>query len=369
MVKRTIRGLLHGLLIAALMGNASAERIKDVAKLAGVRTNQLIGYGLVVGLDGTGDKSGTRYTEQTFGNMLTQLGINIPAGTKLSSKNIAAVMVTANLTSFMKKGQAIDVNISSIGDAKSLRGGTLLMTPLKGADGKIYAMAQGNLIVGGLSAAGSDGSSVTVNVPSGARIPNGATVEADVPNPFYFSNKLTYELYVPDFTSAKRLSDVINETMGPGTARPLDAASIEVSAPKLISQRVDYVSVLENLEFTPAEAEAKVVVNARVGTIVMNQLVRVKPVVISHGSLVVTVTENPLISQPNAFANGRTVVTQQSQVDVSLKNSHTVYFAPGPSLQDIVKQINAVGAGPGDVIAVIEALKQAGALNASIIVI
>lgn len=345
-----------------------AERIKDVATLAGVRNNQLIGYGLVVGLDGTGDRTGTRFTEQSFSNMLVQMGINIPPGTKLNSKNIAAAMVTANLTSFMKRGQTIDVNVSSIGDSKSLRGGTLLLTPLKGADGRVYAMAQGNITVVGLSVSGEDGSSVTVNVPSGGRIPNGATVEADIPNPFYFTPTLTYNLRTPDFTSAKRMSDAINEMMGPGTAYPVDAASVEVTAPKLKSQRVDYVSVLENIEFTPGEAEAKVIINARTGTVVMNQLVRVKPAAVSHGNLVVTVSENPEVSQPNPFANGRTVVVPQTEINVAEKGNRTFYIPAGINLQDIVKAINRVGATPGDLVAILEALKQAGALNATIII-
>lgn len=358
------------LIIMVLLGfPAWSERIKDVATLGGVRNNQLVGYGLVVGLDGTGDRSGTKYTEQSFANMLIQLGINIPPGTKLNSKNIAAVMVTANLNSFMKKGQSIDVNVSSIGDSKSLRGGTLVMTPLKGADGRVYAMAQGNIIVVGLSVTGEDGSNVTVNVPSGGRIPNGATVEVDIPNPFYFSRTLTFNLRSPDFTTAKRLSDAINEMMGPNTAHPLDAASIEVTAPQAMAQRVDYVSVLENIEFTPAQMEAKVIINARTGTVVINQLVKVKPAAVSHGNLIVTISENPIVSQPNPFANGRTVVTPDTQIDVQQKNKRAFVFEPGASLHDIVKVLNSIGATPGDIIAILEALKGAGALNATLIII
>jgi flagellar P-ring protein precursor FlgI len=349
---------------------AEAERIKDVATLAGVRTNQLIGYGLVVGLDGSGDKSGTTYTEQSFANMLTRMGITIPPNTKLNSKNIAAVMVTANLSSFMKKGQTMDVNVSSIGDAKSLRGGMLLATPMKGLDGQVYGIAQGSLIVVGLSASGADGSNVTVNVPSGGRIPNGATVEVDIPNPFYFSKKLVYNLHTPDFTTAKRMSEAINEMMGPNTAYPMDAASVQVIAPKVMSQRVDYVSVLENIEFTPGEAEAKIIVNARTGTVVIGQLVRVKPAAVTHGNLIVTISESTNVSQPNAFSNGRTEVTPSSQVNVTdTGGKRTFLFNPGASLKDIVKAINAVGAGPGDLIAILEALKQVGAINASLVVI
>lgn len=362
--------LLIGLIAIHLVGNqVFAERIKDVATLAGVRTNQLVGYGLVVGLNGTGDKAGALFTQDTFANMLIQLGVNIPAGTKLNSKNIAAVMVTASLSSFMKKGQAMDVNISSIGDAQSLNGGTLLLTPLKGADGRVYAISQGNVVVSGVSAAGSDGSSVTVNIPSGGRIPNGATVEADIPNPFYFSKSLTYNLHSPDFTTSKRLCDAINELMGPGTARALDATSVIVNAPKKMAQRVDYVSVLENIEFQPGEETAKVIINARTGTIVISSNVIVKSAAVSHGNLVVSVTETPVISQPNAFARGRTVSTQQSQVNIEQKNNHAFVLPRGTTLKDIVRGINAVGATPSDVIAILEALQQAGALKATLIVI
>lgn len=347
----------------------SAERIKDIATLGGVRTNQLVGYGLVVGLNGTGDKIGTRFTEDSFANMLTQLGVNIPPGIRLNSKNTAAVMVTASLSSFTKKGQNLDVTISSIADSKSLLGGTLILTPLKGADGRVYAMAQGNIVVSGISASGSDGSSVTVNVPSGGRIPNGATVEADIPNPFYFSKSLTFNLRNPDFTTAKRMCDAINELMGPGTARALDATSVTVTAPKVMSQRVDYVSVLENIEFKPGEQNARVIINARTGTVVISSNVIVKSAAVSHGNLVVSITETPVISQPNPFANGRTIATQQSQVDVAQKNNHAFVLPKGTTLKDIVRGINAVGATPADVIAILDALQQAGALNATLIVI
>lgn len=364
-----MRWMMLGIIAINLtIGQVFAERIKDVATLAGVRTNQLVGYGLVVGLNGTGDKAGATFTQDSFVNMLTQLGVNVPVGTKLAAKNIAAVMVTASLSSFMKKGQALDVNISSIGDSTSLNGGTLLLTPLKGADGRVYAISQGNVVVSGVSASGSDGSSVTVNVPSGGRIPNGATVEADIPNPFYFSKSLTYNLHSPDFTTAKRMSDAINELMGPGTARALDATSVVVNAPKKMAQRVDYVSVLENIEFKPGEQIAKIIINARTGTVVISSNVIVKSAAVSHGNLVVSITETPVISQPNAFARGRTVSTKQSQVNLNQKN-HAFVLPPGTTLKDIVKGINAVGASPSDVIAILEALQQAGALKATLIVI
>lgn len=364
-MRRIFQIMMMGLL--CLLADAQAERIKDVAKLNGVRSNQLVGYGLVVGLNGTGDKGG-KFTEQSFTNMLLQMGINIPPGTKVNSKNVAAVMVTANLSSFMKRGQTLDVNVSSIGDSKSLFGGTLLMTPMKGADGKVYAMAQGNLSVGGYGVSGSDGSSVTVNVPSGAFIPNGATVEADIPNPFYFTKNLIYNLRAPDFTTAKRMTDAINELMGPGTAKAIDAASVQVTAPKSVDQRVDYVSVLENIEFSPGEEEARIIINARTGTVVINQNVRVYPAAVAHGNLVVSVSENPIISQPNAFAGGRTVVTKQSQINVAQEKSHAFLVRRGVKLKDIVNSINAVGAAPGDIVAILEALRAAGALHATLII-
>ncbi|RUR08865.1 flagellar basal body P-ring protein FlgI [Legionella sp. km772] len=340
-----------------------ADRIKDLATLAGVRTNQLVGYGLVVGLNGSGDTPGSRYTDDAFANMLTQLGVTIPVGTKLNSKNAAAVTVTANLSSFMKKGQTIDVNISSIGNAKSLQGGTLLLTTLKGADGRVYAIAQGNILVSGFSATAEDGTnSVTVNVPSGGRIPNGATVEEDIPNPFYFSNTLTYNLRTPDFTTAKRMADAINELMGPGTAKPLDAASVVVTAPKAMAQRVDYVSVLENIEFKPAEEMAKIIINARSGTIVISDNVTVNTAAVSHGNLVVTISDD--IFGTNGFGG----LNNSSEVTVEQKNNHAFVLPKGTTLKDIVRGINAVGATPNDVIAILDALKQAGALHATLIV-
>lgn len=350
-------------LLNLVMTPVFADRIKDVATLAGVRTNQLVGYGLIVGLNGSGDTPGSRYTDDAFANMLTQLGVTIPVGTKLNSKNAAAVTVTANLSSFMKKGQTIDVNISSIGNAKSLQGGTLLLTTLKGADGRVYAIAQGNVLVSGFSATAADGTnSVTVNVPSGGRIPNGATVEEDIPNPFYFSKTLTYNLRTPDFTTSKRMADAINELMGPGTAKPLDAASVVVTAPKSMGQRVDYVSVLENIEFKPAEEMAKIIINARSGTIVISDNVRVNTAAVSHGNLVVTVSDD--LFGTNGFGG----LNNTAEVTVEQKNNHAFVLPTGTSLKDIVRGINAVGATPNDVIAILDALKEAGALHATLIV-
>lgn len=353
-----------------LTGTLRAERIKDVSSLAGVRTNQLIGYGLVVGLDGTGDRiQQSAFTKQSFTNMLTQLGINIPPGVQFESQNIAAVMVTADLPSFTKRGQRIDVTVSSIGTAKSLRGGTLLMTPLKGIDGAVYGLAQGNLIVGGFGAQGSDGSRVTVNVPSVGRIPSGGTVERNVQSPLQAGDHIVFNLKNPDFTTAKRMAGAINTMMGPGTAKALDSVSIEVIAPKSKTHRVQYISVLENIELQPGAAAAKIIVNSRTGTIVIGQHVRVSPAAVSHGNLTVTISETPTVSQPNPLAEGETTVVPSSTVSIEQEKSRAFVFAPGASLRDIVKAVNAVGAAPGDLVAILEALKQVGALHAELIVI
>lgn len=357
------------ILLGAMLAQPSvAERLKDISSVAGVRDNQLIGYGLVVGLDGTGDK--TPFTKQTLRNMMAQFGVIIPPNVDPKSKNVAAVTVHANLASFAKPGQAIDVTVSSLGDAKSLRGGTLLATPLKGLDNQVYAIAQGNLVVGGFGASGSDGSSITVNIPSVGRIPNGATVERSVPNAFARGNTLTFNLNSPDFTTAKRVADKVNQLLGPETAQALDAASIRVSAPLDTNQRVAFLSVLENLEVEPAEATAKIIINSRTGTIVIGKHVQVAPAAITHGSLTVTITEDFAVSQPEAFAEGgATVVTPQTQIDIEQQANRMFVFNPGVSLDAIVQAVNQVGAAPGDLMAILEALKQAGALNADILVI
>jgi len=346
---------------------AHAQRIKDITSVAGVRTNQLVGYGLVVGLDGTGDKA--PFTNQTFINMMNEFGISIPPGTDPKLKNIAAVSLTTNLPPFAKPGQTIDVTVSSIGNAKSLRGGTLLFAPLRGADGQIYAVAQGNLVVGGFGVDGADGSSITVNVPSVGRIPNGATVERPVPNGFSRGDSLVLNLNAPDFTTAKRLSDRINDLLGPETAYAVDATSVRVSAPRDPNQRVSFLSMIENLDVTPGEATAKVIINSRTGTIVNGKHVRIDPVAVTHGSLTVTVKENFQVNQPGALANGETVVTPQTEINVDEEGNPMFVFAPGVSLDEIVKAVNEVGAAPGDLMAILEALKQAGALNAELIVI
>jgi len=351
---------------------ANAERIKDLASIAGVRSNQLVGYGLVVGLNKTGDK--TKFTGQSLRSMLARLGLTLPPGVDPKSKNIAAVTLHADLPAFAKPGQKIDVTVSSIGDAKSLRGGALIMSPLKGADGNIYAVAQGNLVVGGLSASGQDGSKITVNNPSVGRIPNGATVERSVASPFNKGNSLVFNLHNSDFTTANRMAEAINTILGPDTARALDATSIKVSAPLDPSQRVTFASMVENMIVAPDDAPARVIVNSRSGTVVINGKVRVQPTAVSHGSLTVTISENTQVSQANALAAGDTVVIPQSEVKVEegglgTEGNHMFVFNPGVTLDEIVKSVNKVGAGPSDLVAILEALKTAGALRAELIII
>jgi len=368
-----MKTILLTVLLLAMSGQAVyAERIKDLASIAGVRSNQLVGYGVVVGLNKTGDK--TKFTGQSLRNMLIRLGITLPPGTNPKAKNIAAVTVQADLPAFSKPGQKIDVTVSSIGDAKSLRGGSLLMSPLKGADGKIYAVAQGNLVVGGLSTSGKDGSKITVNIPSVGRIPNGATVERSVPTAFNKGNSLVFNLHNADFTTANRMVEAINHILGPQTAKALDATSVKVSAPLDPSQRVVFASMIENMTVAPGDAPARVVVNSRSGTVVINGKVRVQPTAVSHGSLTVTISENPQVSQPNALAGGNTTVVPQSQVKVEEgglgeNGNHMFVFNPGVTLDEIVKAVNKVGAGPSDLVAILEALKTAGALRAELIII
>ena len=370
LVGSVFRLLLLPVLLILLSGTAHAERIKDLASIAGVRSNQLLGYGLVVGLNGSGDKvNSSPFTEQSLKTLLTNLGIVVPPGTSIKPKNVAAVTVHADLPAFAKPGQKIDITVSSIGDAKSLRGGSLLMTPLKGANGKIYAMAQGNLVVGGLSAAGADGSKITVNNPSVGRVPGGASVERSVPSPFANGNAFTLNLNQSDFTTARRLSESINRTIGPGTSRPVDATSIRVSAPLDVSQRVSFVSMIENLEVIPDDAPARIVVNSRTGTVVISSQVRVSPAAVSHGSMTVTISESTEVSQPNAFAAGTTIASPNSDVTVEETGERMFVFDPGVTLDEVVRAVNEVGAGPSDLVAILEALKQAGALRAELVII
>lgn len=372
-------GLGHPLLRLVLLplalflatGTARAERVEDLATVAGVRSNQLVGYGLVVGLDGTGDQtSQTPFTIQSIENMLAKFGVTVPSNTNPMLKNVAAVTVHASLPPFAKPGQTIDITVSSIGNATSLRGGSLIMTPLKGADGQVYAMAQGSVLVSGFGVEGKDGSSITVNIPSSGRIPNGATVEQAVPSNFGSSPYVTLNLDAPDFTTAARLTDAINKLLGPGTAEALDAISVRVRAPADPSQRIAYVSTLEGLDIDPATPPAKVIINSRSGTVVISSEVKVMAAAVASGSLTVTITERSDVSQPNAFSNGgTTTVTPRSTVDVKQEKAHMFEFPAGVNLDEIVRAVNSVGAAPGDLVAILEALKEAGALRAQLIVI
>lgn len=358
--------------LLALSSQADAERVKDLASVAGVRSNQLVGYGLVVGLDGSGDQtSQTPFTVQSLKNMLTQFGITIPPGVNMQTKNIAAVAIHAELPPFSKPGQKIDVTVASLGNAKSLRGGSLLLAPLRGADGNVYAIAQGNLLVSGFGASGADGSKVTVDIPSAGRIPNGATVERAVTTDFYTQHDVVLNLHIPDFTTSHRLASSINQSLGEGTAQAIDAVSVRIQAPADASQRTSFLSHLENLTVEPGQVSARVIINSRTGTVVIGANVRVMPAAVSHGSLVVKISERPFASQPTApfGRTGETVVLPDSQVDVFQEESKMFLFQPGTNLDEIVRAVNRVGAAPGDLVAILEALKQAGALRAELIVI
>ncbi len=367
-LKKILQLMLVTLLV--LSNAAYAERIKDLASVAGVRSNHLVGYGLVVGLDGTGDQTTqTQFTIQSIKSMLMQFGVTIPPNVNPKLKNVAAVSLHTDLPAFAKPGQKIDVTVSSLGTAKSLRGGSLLMSPLKGADNKIYAVAQGNLIVGGFGVSGSDGSKVSLNIPSTGRIPGGATVERAAPTQFGGEDSIVLNLFSPDFTTSHRLANAINEKIGMGTAKPIDGSSIWVQAPRDSGQRVAYVSLIENLTLEPGELAARVVVNSRTGTVVIGRHVRVTSAAVTHGSLTVTISEKPAVSQPGALSAGNTVVVPVSEINVLEENNKMFLFDPGISLGEIVRAVNTVGAAPGDLIAILEALKEAGALRAELVVI
>jgi flagellar P-ring protein precursor FlgI len=349
---------------------ARADRVKDLASVQGVRPNQLMGYGLVVGLDGTGDQtSQAPFTIQSIKNMLVRFGVTIPSNTNPQLKNVAAVTVNADLPPFSKPGQQIDITVSSIGNAKSLRGGTLIMTPLRGVDGEVYAIAQGNMVVSGFGISGQDGSRIVVNVPSVGRIPNGATVEKEVASGFTSEPYVMLNLHVPDFTTSARLTEGINKLLGDGTAQSVDGVSVKVAAPADASQRTAYLATLEAIEIEPGEAPARVIINSRTGTVVIGSRVRVMPAAVSHGSLTVTITERAQVSQPNELAQGTTVVVPTSSVSVQQPEARMFVFDAGVDLNDIVRAVNQVGAAPGDLVAILEALKESGALRAELIVI
>lgn len=377
MIMRLLYLCLIALVTFMTMGKAQADRLKDMTSIAGVRSNQLVGYGLVVGLPGTGDGSST-LTLQSMKALISQLGMNTSSILDLNGKNSAAVIVTSELPAFAKPGQRIDVTVSTLGQSKSLRGGTLLMTPLLGADGETYAVAQGNLLVGGLGVEGNDGSSLIVNIPTVGRVPGGGTVERLIETTFLETDNVVLNLHQGDFSITNQVAEAINDIFGGGVAVPLDARSVRVRAPQDPSQRVSFVSMLENIEIQPERTSAKVVVNARTGTIVIGGDVRVTPAAVTHGSLTVRVDENRDVTQTNnvavtdgvaVTAPGAAVTTANTDITVAEEPARAFIFDPGVNLSTIVEAINGVGASPADLVAILEALREAGSLRAELVVI
>jgi flagellar P-ring protein precursor FlgI len=362
--------LLLGALAFVTLPAAGSERIRDLASIQGVRPNQLIGYGLVVGLDGSGDQTTqTPFTVQSIMAMLSQLGVNMPPGTSLQLKNVAAVMVTAMLPPFASPGQQLDITVSSMGNAKSLRGGTLLLTPLKGADGNIYAMAQGNVLVSGAGAA-QGGSSVQVNHLSAGRIPQGATVERSVPTAIAQGDTVRLELNSTDFDNARRIAVAINQNMGEGVASALDGRVVEVRAPATPNERVAFLGKLENLSVEVTTGSARVIINARTGSVVMTQTVSIETCAIAHGNLSVSIQSTPVISQPTALSSGgQTVVTEKTDIQIRQEGGNLMMVEGGAKLADVVKALNTLGATPQDLLAILQAMKAAGALRAELEII
>lgn len=361
------------LLMAGLLasGSAYAGRIKEIAAIQGVRSNQLTGFGLVVGLDGTGDQTTQMpYTTQSLNNYLQQLGIALPASSasQLQLKNVAAVLVTAQLPAFARPGQTVDVNVSSVGNSKSLKGGILITTPLKGADGEVYALAQGNLIVGGAGASGG-GSKVQINHLSAGRVPNGAQIERSVPTSLQEGDSISLDLNASDFQTARRVAQAINQRFGDGAARALDGRTVHVMAPADANARVSFLAELEELPLESSVPAAKVVINARTGSIVLNQSVTLGPCAIAHGNLSISISSTPVVSQPNALSSGQTVVTEKTNIQIKQEPGILIQVPASPQLSDVVRALNALGATPQDLLAILQAIKAAGALNAELEVI
>ena len=367
-----VRGLATLVLISLALAGlpAQAVRIKEVAAIQGVRSNSLTGYGLVVGLDGTGDQTTQMpYTTQSLSNYMQQLGITLPTGSaQLQLKNVAAVIVTAQLPAFAQPGQTIDINVSSIGNAKSLKGGTLVTTPLRGVDGEIYALAQGNLVVGGAGAS-AGGSKVQINHLSAGRIPSGAQVERSVPTPLQDGDTISLGLNASDFQTARHVAAAINNTLGNGIARALDGRTVQVKAPNDPNARVNFIADLEELSIESMVPAAKVVMNTRTGSIVLNQAVTLGPCAIAHGNLSVTISSTPVVSQPNALSGGQTVVAQKADIQIKQEPGIIMNLPASPQLADVVRALNALGATPQDLLAILQAIKAAGALNAELEVI
>ena len=348
---------------------AQSARIKEVASVQGVRSNPLVGYGLIVGLDGTGDQTTQApFTGQSMNAMLQQFGVTLPAGIAMQLKNVAAVMVTTQLPAFAQPGQELDINVSSIGNAKSLRGGTLISTPLRGADGQVYAMAQGNLIVAGAGAA-AGGSKVQINHLSAGRIPAGATVERAVPTPLQEGDFIQLDLASIDYNTAREVADTINRTKGAGTAQAQDGRVVRVRVPTDPGQRVAFLADLENLPLTLAAPAARIIINARTGSVVMNQSVTLAACAVAHGSLSVTISSTPVISQPGPLSQGQTVVSQKTDISIRQEPGSLIQLPAGVKLSEVVKALNALGATPQDLLAILQAMKSSGALNAELEVI
>ncbi len=342
----------------------------DIVDIQGDRDNQLVGYGLVVGLSNTGDGSQVKFTSQSMTNMLKQFGVQLPDSTDPKLKNVAAVSVVAKIHSTTSRGQTLDVTVSSIGDAKSLRGGTLLLTPLRGVDGEVYAVAQGNLIVSGMKAEGQSGSSVTVNVPTTGIVPNGASVEREIAINSDSKNELSLNLRQPNFKTAHNVEQALNHRLGAGTARAISSGKILLHAPIDPSTRVSFLALLQDIPVDVGRERPKVVFNSRTGTVVMGQDVRIQKAAVSHGSLTVSVQETPQVSQPNAFSAGQTAVTPQSNISIQQPKGNNMFVWPaGTSLEVIVRAINALGATPDDIMSILQALHEAGALDADLVVI
>lgn len=361
--------LLSLAIVLAPVAPAQAARIKEVASVAGVRSNPLTGYGLIVGLDGTGDQTTQApFTGQSLTAMLQQFGVLLPQGVTMQPRNIAAVMVTASLPPFAQPGQQLDINVSSIGNAKSLRGGTLIATPLRGADGQIYAIAQGNLVVGGAGAS-AGGSKVQINHLSAGRIPAGALVERSVPTPLAQGDSIQLDLNSSDYATARAVAQAINKAKGAGTAQALDGRVVRVRAPATPDERVGFLADVENLAIDMAAPAARIVINARTGSIVMNQAVTLSACAVAHGSLSVTINSTPVISQPNALSSGQTVVTEKADISIRQEPGSLIQMPAGARLSDVVKALNSLGATPQDLLAILQAMKSAGALNAELEVI
>jgi flagellar P-ring protein precursor FlgI len=363
---------LAALLAAAVIfspGPAFAARLKEVATVQGVRSNQLVGYGLVVGLDGTGDQTTqTPFTSQSLQAMLQQLGVTVPAGANMQLRNVAAVMVTASLPAFAQPGQEIDVVVSSIGNSKSLKGGTLIATPLRGADQQVYALAQGNVVVGGAGASAGN-AKVQINHLSAGRIPQGATVERSVPTPLAQGEYLQLDLDSADYATAREVAKVVNNRFGAGTAQALDGRVVRVKMPQGSDARVNFMAEIENLPLELAAPAARIVVNARTGSIVMNQAVTLSPCAVAHGNLQVTITATPVISQPAPFSQGQTVSTEKNDIKVDQGSGSLIAVPAGTKLVEVVKALNSLGASPADLLAILQAMKAAGALNAELEII